>query len=131
MVQGFIKILKKQIFRYLVVWTTRTQILKSFPIFIEILPKLLLDARDLLSYGCCYGRMEEFGQEQSLQVILARDGPGCKVIQLIFCIALQGMRKSFLVYMIFLDICRLHDGTHNMELLHMLTRVLTCKSIKL
>jgi len=117
--------------RYLVVWATRTQILESLPIFVETVPRLLFDARDLLSYYCCSRRREEFGQEQSLQVIPARDGPGCKVIQPMLCIALPGMRKSFQVHMIFLDICRLHGVAHNMELHQMLTRVLTYKSMKL
>jgi len=131
MVQDFIKILKKQMLKYLMVLATRTQILKSLTIFVETFPRLFLDARDLLSYGGCSGCREEFGQEQSLQVIPAHDGPGCKVVQPILCIAFQGMRKSFQVHMIFLDICRLHGGAHNMELLQMLTQVLTCKSMKL
>jgi len=131
MVKAFIKILKKQMLRYMVVWATRTQILVSLPIFVETLLRLLLDARDLLSYGCGPRCREEFGQEQSLQVIPARDGPGCKVVQPIFCIALKGMRKSLQVHTIFLDMCKLHGGAHNMELLQMLTQVLTYKSMKL
>ena len=69
MVQAFIKILKKQMLRYLVVWVTRTQTLEYLPLFVETLPRLLLDAMNLLSYGCCLGYREEFDQEQFLQVI--------------------------------------------------------------
>jgi len=65
---------------------TRTQILESLPIFVQTLPRLLLDSRNLLYYGCGPGCREKFGQEQSLQVIRARDGLGCKVVQPIFCI---------------------------------------------
>jgi len=101
----------------MVVGATRTQILESLPIFVKTLPRLLLEAKSLLSYGCGSGRKEEFGQEQSLQVIPTHDGPGCMVIQPIFCIALQRMRKSLQVHMIFLYICGLHGETHNMELL--------------
>jgi len=48
--------------------------------------------KNLFSYDCDSRSMEEFGPEQSLQVILAGVGPGCKVVQQIFCVALKGMR---------------------------------------
>jgi len=47
--------------KYLVVGATRTQILESFIVFVEALPKLLFDVKNLLSYGSGPGRRKEFG----------------------------------------------------------------------
>jgi len=64
-----------------------TQIFEPLPVSVEALPKLLLDAKNLLSFGCGLGSREEFGQEKPFQVIPAHHGPECKVVHPIFCIA--------------------------------------------
>jgi len=69
MVQAFVKILKKQMLKYLVVGAIGTQILEPLPVFVEALSKLLIDARNLFSYDCGLRSREEFGQKQSPQVI--------------------------------------------------------------
>ena len=83
-VQAFIKILQKEMFRDLMLKATWIEILEPLPKLIKGLPRLLLDARNFLPYGCCPWSYEELGKEQSLQVIPTR----CKVVQPVFCIAL-------------------------------------------
>jgi len=130
------KIMQKQhnqtrVHAIMMVWAAWIEILEPLPVLIEGLPRLLLDARNFLPYGCCPWSREELGYEQSLQVIPARDGPGCKVVQPVFRITLQRMRESLLVYMVLLDIYRLHGGTHDMKLVQVFARVLTYKTMKL